>query len=411
MRETSLEMKQLLAESPLRRPAFAGVAAIVFVILFAYGAYNLIWPLYGGAPRMIQAFVISALLAILASVPAIFLLWFLDRREHESPLLLAGAAMWGAVISASLSLVFSNTLYGYMLGVAQRNGGMVLGMSTSAFTSAVTSPIVEEIVKGIAILILFLLLRSDFDDMRDGLLYGAMVGLGFNAAQYTVFLLQEFALSGTPPYLSLGSLHFVFAGVNGHLVYSALLGAGFGLARQTNNRRLKLLAPLGGIALAIYANMMMNTLGSKVINEIVRVFTGERLFFATTPPVIVWVAAAAGNLAAELWAYLLLAIAIYQSEHWEIETIRQHLFGEVNIAVTMEEYEQIQDEKPFRIRRVAGYPPKIAEAIRSAQNELAFRKWHTEQAGKNVEEDDLVNAWRARIAQLRASAESPTLQS
>jgi hypothetical protein len=235
------------------------------------------------------------------------------------------------------------------------------------------------------------------------LLYGAMVGLGFNAAQYTVFLMQELALSGMTPYLSLGALQFVFAGVNGHLVYSALLGAGFGLARQTRNRRLKWLAPVGGITLAIYANMLANTAGSKVINEIVRVFTGDRLFFATTPPAIVWVASAIGTLAATLWAYLLLGIAIYQSEHWEIETIRQHLFGEVNVAVTMEEYELIQAEKPFHLRSVPGYAPKIAEAIRSAQNELAFRKWHIEETGKNVEEDDLVNAWRARIAQLRAS--------
>ncbi len=237
-----------------------------------------------------------------------------------------------------------------------------------------------------------------------------MVGLGFNAAQYTVFLMQELALSGTTPYVSLGALQFVFAGVNGHLVFSALLGAGFGLARQTRKRRLKWLAPIGGIALAIYANMMMNTLGSKVINDLVRLFTGERLLFAATPPIIVWIASAIGNIAAELWAYLLLAIAIYQSEHWETETIRQHLFSEVNVAVMMEEYEQIQDEKPFRIRRVAGYPPKIVEAIRSAQNELAFRKWHIKETGTNAEEDALVNAWRPRIAQLRASTEEQTVQ-
>lgn len=404
MQDSSLELKHILAGSPLRRPLNAALFGVLFLVLLVYGAYNLLWPLYGGAPRIIQAFLIGSVIAVVASGPAVLLVWFLDRREHESPWLLAGAAVWGAGVSAGLSLAFSNTLYGYLLRVAKQSGGTILGMSADAFTSAITSPIVEEIVKGIAILILFWLLRSDFDDLRDGLLYGAMVGLGFNAAQYTIFLLNEFALSGTPPYLSLASLQFVFLGVNGHFIYSALFGAGFGLARQTHNRRLKWLAPLGGMMLAVYANVMANTLGTKVINDLARALTDQRLLFAQTPPLIVWATSAAGNIAALLWAYVLLGIAVYTSERWEIETIRKCLFDEVNIAVTPEEYALIEQEAPFRLRTVPGYPPQIAHAILHAQNALAFRKWHLEAAASNIEDDELVQAWRERINQLRAQA-------
>lgn len=404
MQDSSLELRHLLAGSPLRRPVNAFLFGLLLLILLAIGAYNLIWPLYGGAPRIIQAFIISAIIAVSASAPALLLVWFLDRREHELPILLAGAAVWGAVVSASLSLVFSNTLYGWMLRIAKQSGGTILGMSADTFTSVVTSPIVEEIIKGVAILLLFWLLRSDFDDLRDGMLYGAMVGLGFNAAQYTIFLLNEYAYSGVPPYLALGALQFVFLGVNGHFIYSALFGAGFGLARQTHNPRLKILAPLGGIVLAIYANMMANSLGSKVINDLVRAMTGERLFFATTPPLIVWLASAIGTLVSQFWAFILLGIGVYRSEHWEIETIRKQLFEEINTSVTPEEYVLIEQDKPFQVRQVPGYPPKIAHAIMHAQNELAFRKWHVEEEGGNVDEDEFVQAWRARIAQLRASA-------
>ncbi len=403
MQNTTLEFKHLLAGSPLRRPINAILFSIVLGALLILGAYNLVWPLYGGAPRFIQAFLIGSVIAVLVSIPAVLLVWFLDRREHESPLLLGGAAIWGAVVSASMSLVFSNTLYGYLLRIAKQSGGTILGMSADTFTSVLTSPIVEEIVKGMAILILFWLLRSDFDDLRDGLLYGAMVGLGFNAGQYTIFLLNEFAISGTPPYLSLAALQFVFLGVNGHFIYSALLGAGFGLARQTHDPLVKRIAPLGGIVLAIYANILANSLGTKVINDLVRALTGERLFFATTPLHIVWLTSAIGTLASQLWAYVFLAIAIYRSEHWEIETIRQQLFDEINVSVTPEEYALIEQETPFTIRNVPGYPPKIAHAIRHAQNELAFRKWHLQTEGYAIEEDELVQAWRERIAQLRAS--------
>jgi protease PrsW len=406
MQNTSLEMKHLVAGSPLRHPRNAALAGIVFVALLGVGAYNLLWPLYGGAPRMIQAFVVGALIAMVASGPAILFVWYLDRREHESPILLASAAAWGAVVSASMSLAFSNTLYGYMLRLAKQSGGKIFGFSAETFTSVLTSPIVEEVVKGIAILVLFWLLRAELDDLRDGMLYGAMVGLGFNAAQYTIFLLNEFAISGTPPYLSLAALQFVFLGVNGHFIYSALFGAGFGLARQTHNPTLKWIAPLGGIVLAIYANIMANTLGTKVINDLVRAFTGNRLLFTDTPPQIVWLATAAGTLASQLWAFVLLSIGVYQNEQWEIKMIRRQLVSEVNTAVTPMEYALIAADAPFKVRDVPGYPPATAHAIMHAQNELAYRKWQIEEKGGKVEEDELVQAWRAQVAQLRESAKS-----
>jgi protease PrsW len=259
-------------------------------------------------------------------------------------------------------------------------------------------------------LILFWALRGEFDDMRDGLLYGAMIGLGFNAAQYTIFLLEAFAEIGTPPYLSLGALQFVFLGVNGHLIYSALLGAGIGLARQTHDSRMKWLGPLGGLALAILANALSNSVGTKVLNETVRALTGARLLFATTPPYVVWLATAAGTLVSQFWAYLLLGFAIYKSELWEVKTIRQQLFTEVNVSVTPDEYVLVEQDAPFRGRTVPGYPRKIAHAIVDAQNELAYRKWHVEEDGGQVDQDELVQAWRARIEQLRASAEGKEIK-
>ncbi|MBI5035368.1 MAG: PrsW family intramembrane metalloprotease [Chloroflexi bacterium] len=405
MQDMALETKRFLAGSPLRRPANAVLFGLFFLFMLAVGAYNLIWPLYGGSVRMIQAFTFGTLIAVIASVPAVFVVWFLDRRQHESPLLLIGAALWGAVVSASMSLVFSNSLYGFILRVAKQSGGTVFGLSAETFASVFTSPLVEEVVKGIAIFVLFWLLRSDFADLRDGVLFGAMVGLGFNAGQYTIFLLDEFAYSGTPPFLSLAALQFVFLGVNGHFIYSALMGAGFGLARQTHRPRMRWLGPLIGIALAIFANMLANSVGTKVINEVVRALTGQRLLFASTPTVIVWYATALGTIASQFWAYILLGIGIYRNEKWEIETIRQELLDEVNTYVTPEEYVLIEEEVPFKGRTVPDYPPKVGHAIMHAQNELAYRKWHVDVEGENVEEDELVKAWRVRISQLRMQAE------
>ncbi|MCL4488830.1 MAG: PrsW family intramembrane metalloprotease [Chloroflexi bacterium] len=404
MQDTSLEIKHLFAGSPLRRPLYAAIFCTVLVAVFAIGAYNLLWPLYGGAPQIISTFLLGSLFAAIASIPAILLVWYLDRREHESPLLLAGAAVWGAVVSTSFSLLFGTALYGYLLHLAKNMGGSVFGFSAETLSAVLATPVVEEVVKGIAILLLFWLLRADFSDLRDGLLYGAMVGLGYNAGQYAIFLLEEYVGTGSPPYLSMGALQFVFLGVNGHFVYSALLGAGFGLARQTHEPRLKNLAPIGGLVLAILANMLANSVGTKVINDLVRATTGARLLFATTPPAIVWVATAAGTLVSEFWAYILLGVAVYKSEKWEVETIRKSLFGEVNISVTPDEYAGIEKDAPFKGRSIQGYRPKVGREIVRAQNELAFRKWHVEEDGGKPDEDEVVLAWRARIASLRAPA-------
>lgn len=404
MQDASLEIRRLFADSPLRRPLYAALFVVLVLALLGIGAYNLLWRLYGGSPQIIRTFALGVVFAIVLSVPAIVFVWYLDRREHESPLLLIGAAVWGGVVSTGLSTVFGTALYGYLLRLAKHAGGTVFGFSAETISSVVTTPIVEEIVKGLALLLLFWLLRADFDDLRDGIIYGAMVGLGYNAGQYAIFLLEEYVGSGNPPYFSMGALQFVFLGVNGHFVYSALLGAGFGLARQTHIPRWKWLAPLAGLALAILANMLANSVGTKVINEVVRAFTGQRLLFASTPALIVWIATVLGTIVSQFWAYILLGLAIYQSEKWEVETIRKSLFGEVNVAVTPDEYALVEKDAPFKGRNVPGYPVTIAREIRRAQNELAFRKWHVEEDGGKPDQDELVRAWRARIAHLRLNA-------
>ena len=407
MEDNSLRLKHVLTGSPLRQRAYGVLFLIIIFALLMMGAYNLLWPLYGGAPLILQTFITAAFVAILVSIPAIAVVWYLDRREHEWPWLLVGAALWGAVVSASMSSLLGSALYGFFLRLAKQSGGVFLGMSAETLTTVFASPMVEEIIKGIAILVLFLLLRADFDDLRDGLVYGAMVGLGFNAAQYAVNLLDAFVISGRPPYLGLGALQFVFLGVNGHFIYSALFGAGFGFSRQTHDARLKILAPIGGIVLAMLANMLANSVGSSLINSIAFALTGEQLSIVTTRGYIIWISTAIATIIVHFWAYLILGIGVIRSEIWEVKTIRDYLFSEVGVSVTPDEYVQIELDAPFQGRVVPGYPKKIAAAILDAQDELAFRKWHVERDGGDVEQDELVQAWRARIAQLRVLGKAP----
>src|SRR5207302_1089315 len=59
--------------------------------------------------------------------------------------------------------------------------------------------ILEELAKGLAVLLLFLIMRNEFDDVVDGIVYGAAVGLGFNfleSISYMTNLYSVFSAEG-----------------------------------------------------------------------------------------------------------------------------------------------------------------------------------------------------------------------
>ena len=77
-------------------------------------------------------------------------------------------------------------------------------------------------------LLLFWLLRAEFDNMRDGLVYGALVGLGFNWFESALYVAQGYAEWGVAPYgLQLG-LRYALFGFGGHALFTGIFGAFLG---------------------------------------------------------------------------------------------------------------------------------------------------------------------------------------
>ena len=107
---------------------------------------------------------------------------------------------------------------------------------------------------------IFWLLRAEFDNMRDGIVYGALVGLGFNWFEAALYVAQGYAETGVAPYgAQLGGRYALF-GLGGHAMFTGIFGAFLGLAIQTQRRWLRILAPIVGIVLAIAAHMVNNAL-------------------------------------------------------------------------------------------------------------------------------------------------------
>lgn len=195
------------------------------------------------------------LAVVLSFIPAFLyasMVYWLDRYEREPKLLLVGVFAWGAVISVIQALVVSLLLQGGIYVLTQSEELADLAGTT------LVAPIVEECTKGLAVLVVFLAARSEFDTVLDGIVYASVVALGFAATENVLYLSSAGAEEGLSGMLVLFLLRVVLGGW-GHAVYTSWTGIGLAVARLTKSGPLKLLAPLGGLLIAMALHAAFNT--------------------------------------------------------------------------------------------------------------------------------------------------------
>jgi hypothetical protein len=267
----------------------------------------------------------------------------------------------------------------------------------------ISAPIAEELAKALGVLLLFWLLRAEYDNMRDGIVYGALVGLGFTWFEAALYVANIYAKSGVAAYgLQLGARYALF-GLGGHALFTALFGASLGLARQTRHKWLRVLAPSTGLCLAIAAHMLNNAL--PLFAALARIAAGKLPSETEQIPDVGFFQAFVSGSLIQLTIFvpflLVMALAVWRSGVWERRVIREELASEVGRSVTPEEYQAIVGDRMLRTRRVDREPPKASAALVNAQSELAFRKRRVRDDGGDPEHDSLVAGWREDIRRLR----------
>ncbi len=198
----------------------------------------------------------ATLLALIASVlgavvPAFFyvlILRWMDPYEKEPLRLLALAFLWGAVPAIILSLMGE-----FVLRVPL---SALVPSASTILEAGVVGPVVEEVAKGMVLLFLVLAFQSEFDNALDGIIYGAMVGLGFAMTENMVYFLGAFTRGIPAGFATIGTRTILF-GLN-HAFFTALLGGAIGLARITSRTSLRYLAPPLGLAGAISFHSVHN---------------------------------------------------------------------------------------------------------------------------------------------------------
>ena len=393
--------------SPLRRPRVARITTISLAILLLLAAL-VIFAVVGGlgadATRVfLEALTVSSLLSVIP----VAILWFLDRRERESGWLFAAAFFWGGLIATSLALPINSTILFAVGQWLESNAALkeLLGPEAALMIGApLAGPIVEETTKGLGIVLLFWLMRAEFDNVRDGFIYGALVGAGFNWFESALYVQQNFVQFGSAPYgFQLGA-RYAWLGLAGHALYSGIFGASLGLARATSKRWLRYVSPLAGYVLAVAGHAWQNSL--PLFLALASVQSGEAAPTEIEAPPDVGLfeamaTASISNLFIFLPFALLLAFIIRRSGQWEREVIREELSYEVGSSVTEQEYEGIVADKRYQTRRIDKQNRTLSSALVNAQNELAIRKRRLKDRGFDPESDPVVARWRAEIAGIR----------
>jgi len=239
-------------------------------------------------------------------------LW-IDRYESEPLWMLATAFFWGALIAVFFAFLF-NTASGLIVAAMTRS--LTAG---EMFAAVISAPFVEETAKALILFIFFFWKADEFDGVVDGIVYASLVGLGF-AMTENIQYYGKAALAGGGGGLT---LIFIVRGAFApfsHPLFTSMTGIGLGLARQTGNTALKILAPILGLAMAICMHSIWN--GSAAI-------FGGGVFLLTY--VIVMVP-----------AFLIMLVVIALALRREGQLVRQFLLTDCERGLlTRQEYDQL----------------------------------------------------------------------
>ncbi|MES1240929.1 MAG: PrsW family intramembrane metalloprotease [Acidobacteriota bacterium] len=202
-----------------------------------------------------MGFLLAFLLSFIPALLCATMVYWLDRYEKEPRVLLGAVFGWGGVIAVLGAVVAQ----GFLEGVMTAAGGSEAAADFAGM--AVFAPVTEESLKGFAVLLVFLVLRREFDSVLDGIVYAAIVALGFGATENLFYLYGEFTEKGMEGMLGLFVLRVVM-GIWDHPFYTSFIGIGLAVSRLSRSVFVRWTAPPIGWGFALGFHGLHNTLAS-----------------------------------------------------------------------------------------------------------------------------------------------------
>ncbi len=158
---------------------------------------------------------VSLIVAVTPMVAMLIFIWWVDRYDREPLKYVFGAFLWGGFGAIALSILGTDA------GIRMLGG--IVNTTEFDFPAVVLAPFIEEFMKGLVVI--FLLRMRQFDNVTDGLVYGAASGLGFGMTENFMYFTQ---FAGSAPGFEWLNLLFIrsMMTANMHCAASATFGAG-----------------------------------------------------------------------------------------------------------------------------------------------------------------------------------------
>ena len=252
-----------------RQPAFW-----LFVVLLVFTTLTVVTEQLFYLQIFPAGWIFSIVLLTLYVVPVAIAIWLLDLFEREPISLVLAAFLWGGVVSIGLAVTVNTAFLEALAKLAGPNFAQTWG-------SAIVAPPVEETLKYLGVVMIFLVARTEIDDLFDGFVYGAIIGLGFAAVENVQYFIQAVAGAGGAdqigPVFGMFLLRSIMVGAYMHVLWTGLTGLGFAyyVTQRHEPRQKRLLVAAGLFVLGVVAHFIWN---SPLLTELLAGFGGIVMF-------------------------------------------------------------------------------------------------------------------------------------
>ncbi|MGI8723199.1 MAG: PrsW family intramembrane metalloprotease [Geodermatophilaceae bacterium] len=187
-----------------------------------------------------------------------FLVTRMQRFRRLPAWLTLSAFAWGALIaigfSAAMNITFLSYVLPYLAGAGAGLDGLLDVALKVPVLGSLHAGIFEELAKGLGVAILYVLFRRHIDNVVSGIVLGACVGLGFNFNESIQYMSVNDPGAGVYAFWGRQTLGLMAA----HLAFTAVVGAGFGIAAQLREPRQRRLVIGAGFVIAMSAHFASN---------------------------------------------------------------------------------------------------------------------------------------------------------
>ena len=265
----------------------------------------------------------------------------------------------------------------------------------------------EEFFKILPVLLLAVFLPNLIRTRKDGIIYGAMAGIGFNVIEIAIYIVTALNDHTMMEALWMHSTRFAIFGFGSHVIWSAFAGLGIGIAMQSQKTgwRKWIWAVVCYLMVAVAHSMY--DLGASMIGMFIAIgFFGalqntsieemmSNINWTTDiyKPGIVRDAMKADHFIYNIGFILILIWQFIKSLKQEQKIYIDQLSTEDSSIVSSDEMELIKGEGILTLRKYKRYPKKEAKRIVRYQNLLAMLKKHASDLNlplDKVEEIELI---------------------